>query len=84
MKVIYESKEMDYLTVKELYELCKAAGKEDAVIGCHHYNVDIDENGTDYEICEPIMKADVKIGGLYETRPLKFITDAVWLELKEG
>lgn len=81
MKVMYNGKEMDYLTVKELYELCKAAGKEYAVIGVHHYNDDIDGDGQEYEMCEPIMRGDIDIGGLFETAPRKRITDAVWLNI---
>lgn len=81
MKIMYNGKEMDFLTVKELYEACKALGKENAVIGVHHYNDNIDGDEHEYEVCEPIIQGDFNIGGLFETTPLKRITDAVWLEI---
>lgn len=81
MKIVYNGKEMDFLTVKELYEACKTEGKENAIIGIHHYNDDIDGEGNEYEVCEPIVQGDFRIGGLFETLPLKRVTDAVWLEV---
>ena len=81
MKIIYEGKEREFLTVKELYEACKVQGKENAIIGVHHYNDDIDGDGRDYEMCEPIVQGDVSIGGLFETAPLNRVADAVWLEI---
>ena len=78
---MYNGKEMDYLTVKELYEACKAMDKENAIIGVHHYNDDIDGEGRGYEMCEPIVQGDVDIGGLFETAPLNRVADAVWLDI---
>ena len=81
MKMMYEGKEMNFLTVKELYEACKVMGKENAIIGVHHYNDDIDGDGHEYEMCEPITQGDIDIGGLFETAPRKRVADAVWLDI---
>ena len=81
MKIIHNGKEIEALTIKELYELALAEGKENAVIGmCYDGECEECECDTDY--CEEVAPNDVGFGDFYNSNGTK-VCDAIWLNSHE-
>jgi hypothetical protein len=79
MKIILNGKETEVLTIKELYELALAEGKENAVLGmnCEYPEVQKDDAYT-----EEIAPDDVQFSHLYNSNGTK-VCDAIWLNNHE-
>lgn len=81
MKIIHNGKEIEALTIKELYELALAEGKENAVVGIN-YEGECEECDCDNYYCEEVSPNDVAFEGFYNSDGTK-ICDAIWLNSHE-
>lgn len=86
MKIKSGDKIIEVLTIKELYEIAVAKGKEDAIIGINYNNTDNaycpqcdEEVDIDIEYVEEVRPADIEFGGFYPERNLDRLCDCVWL-----
>lgn len=84
MKLKLENKTIEGLTIKELYEMAVAQGKENALVGiCFDkadtaYCPECDEMvDIDIEYVEEIQPTDVEFGGYYHNG--EKIYDCIWL-----
>ena len=65
------------LTIKQLYEMAVAQGKEDAIVGISFWD---EESQTEY--IEEVTKFDIEFGGYYTDNGKK-INNAIWLHNHE-
>ena len=79
MKIIHNGKEIEALTIKELYELALAEGKENAVLGMNCEHPEAQENDT---YTEEIAPNDVEFSYFYNSDGTK-VCDAIWLNSHE-
>ena len=75
MKIQIDDKIVEALTIKELYEIAVAQGKENAIIGINYNNTDNaycpqcdEEVDIDIEYVEEVRPADIEFGGFYPER----------------
>lgn len=83
MKLKLENTTIEGLTIKELYEMAVAQGKENALIGISYNNTDNaycpeceEMVDIDIEYVEEIQPTDVEFGGYYHNG--KKIYDCIW------
>jgi hypothetical protein len=79
MKIIHNGKEIEALTIKELYELALAEGKENAVLGiCVEYP-EVQEDDT---YCEEVAPDDVQFHKFFNSDGT-LVCDCIWLNSHE-
>lgn len=92
MKIQIDNEIIEALTIKELYEIAVAQGKENAIIGISYEDTDTgycshcDERvGVVVEYIEEVRPTDIEFGGYYHNgnKEENKICDCVWLNNHE-